>query len=105
MIICCCHYLRHRRVDHHGDGAGCYCRARGRLHPIGGLGVALAVTVLLFPVVQPYLLYDNSAGRLGNLPYRVRAILATLIVGISRSDRQQTACAVSDRGDCAAPSS
>ena len=27
---------------------------RGRLHPVGGLGVALGVTVLLFPVVQPW---------------------------------------------------
>src|SRR6478752_10552512 len=26
---------------------------RGRLHPVGGLGVALGMTVLLFPVVQP----------------------------------------------------
>ena len=29
---------------------------RGRLHPVGGLGVALGVTVLLFPVVQPWYL-------------------------------------------------
>jgi len=29
---------------------------RGRLHPIGGLGVALGITVLLFPVVQPWYL-------------------------------------------------
>jgi len=27
---------------------------RGRLHPVGGLGVALGITVLLFPVVQPW---------------------------------------------------
>ena len=27
---------------------------RGRLHPVGGLGVALGATVLLFPVVQPW---------------------------------------------------
>ena len=27
---------------------------RGRLHPVGGLGVALGMTVLLFPVVQPW---------------------------------------------------
>ncbi len=27
---------------------------RGRLHPVGGLGVALGLTVLLFPVVQPW---------------------------------------------------
>ena len=29
---------------------------RGRLHPVGGLGVALGMTVLLFPVVQPWYL-------------------------------------------------
>src|SRR6201997_5334617 len=29
---------------------------RGRLHPIGGLGVALGICVLLFPVVQPWYL-------------------------------------------------
>ena len=29
---------------------------RGRLHPVGGLGVALGATVLLFPVVQPWYL-------------------------------------------------
>jgi len=27
---------------------------RGRLHPVGGLGVALGMTVLLFPVVEPW---------------------------------------------------
>ena len=41
---------------------------RGRLHPVGGLGVALGATVLLFPVVQPwYLLWaDHPAGRVGH---------------------------------------
>ena len=29
---------------------------RGRLHPVGGLGVAMGVTVLFFPVVQPWYL-------------------------------------------------
>lgn len=29
---------------------------RGRLHPVGGLGVALGATVLFFPVVQPWYL-------------------------------------------------
>ena len=29
---------------------------RGRLHPVGGLGVALGGTILLFPVVQPWYL-------------------------------------------------
>jgi alpha-1,6-mannosyltransferase len=50
---------------------------RGRLHPIGGLGVALGVTVLLFPVVQPwYLLWATRTG------FRVAAIIVTLVVGI-----------------------
>ncbi|OSC40783.1 polyprenol phosphomannose-dependent alpha 1,6 mannosyltransferase MptB [Mycobacterium decipiens] len=58
---------------------------RGRLHPVGGLGVALAITVLLFPVVQPwYLLWAITplaawATRPG---FRVAAIAVTLIVGI-----------------------
>jgi alpha-1,6-mannosyltransferase len=58
---------------------------RGRLHPIGGLGVALGVTVLLFPVVQPwYLLWaiiplGAWATRTG---FRVAAIAITLVVGI-----------------------
>ncbi|SON63185.1 Alpha-(1-_6)-mannopyranosyltransferase [Mycobacterium simulans] len=58
---------------------------RGRLHPIGGLGVALGITVLLFPVVQPwYLLWAiiplaTWASRTG---FRVAAIMVTLIVGI-----------------------
>ena len=58
---------------------------RGRLHPIGGLGVALCVTVLLFPVVQPwYLLWaiiplSAWATRPG---FRVAAIVVTLVVGI-----------------------
>lgn len=58
---------------------------RGRLHPIGGLGVALAVTVLLFPVVQPwYLLWAiiPLAAWATRPGFRVAAILATLIVGI-----------------------
>ena len=40
---------------------------RGRLHPVGGLGVALGATVLLFPVVQPVIpaVGDHSAGMLG----------------------------------------
>jgi alpha-1,6-mannosyltransferase len=58
---------------------------RGRLHPIGGLGVALGATVLLFPVVQPwYLLWaiiplSAWATRPG---FRVAAIVVTLVVGI-----------------------
>ncbi|GJF12304.1 putative alpha-(1-_6)-mannopyranosyltransferase [Mycolicibacterium cyprinidarum] len=58
---------------------------RGRLHPVGGLGVALGATVLLFPVVQPwYLLWAiiplaTWATRPG---FRAAAIAATLLVGI-----------------------
>jgi alpha-1,6-mannosyltransferase len=58
---------------------------RGRLHPIGGLGVALGATILLFPVVQPwYLLWAiiplaTWATRQG---FRGTAIGTTLVVGI-----------------------
>ncbi|MGK2903456.1 MAG: polyprenol phosphomannose-dependent alpha 1,6 mannosyltransferase MptB [Mycobacterium sp.] len=58
---------------------------RGRLHPVGGLGVALGATVLLFPVVQPwYLLWAiiplaTWATRPG---FRGSAIAITLVVGI-----------------------
>lgn len=58
---------------------------RGRLHPVGGLGVALGATVLLFPVVQPwYLLWAIIplacwATRPG---FRIAAIIITLVVGI-----------------------
>ncbi|KUI27841.1 hypothetical protein AU196_17760 [Mycobacterium sp. IS-1742] len=58
---------------------------RGRLHPVGGLGVALGATVLLFPVVQPwYLLWAiiplaTWATRPG---FRGSTIAVTLIVGI-----------------------
>jgi alpha-1,6-mannosyltransferase len=58
---------------------------RGRLHPVGGLGVALGATVLLFPVVQPwYVLWAIIplacwATRPG---FRIAAIAMTLIVGI-----------------------
>lgn len=58
---------------------------RGRLHPIGGLGVALGLTVLLFPVVQPwYLLWAiiPLAAWATRSGFRVAAILITLIVGI-----------------------
>ncbi|MCV7098908.1 polyprenol phosphomannose-dependent alpha 1,6 mannosyltransferase MptB [Mycobacterium palustre] len=58
---------------------------RGRLHPIGGLGVALGVTVLLFPVVQPwYLLWAiiPLAAWATRTGFRVAAIVITLIVGI-----------------------
>ncbi len=58
---------------------------RGRLHPVGGLGVALGATVLLFPVVQPwYLLWAiiplaTWATRPG---FRGTTIAITLVVGI-----------------------
>jgi alpha-1,6-mannosyltransferase len=58
---------------------------RGRLHPIGGLGVALGVTVLLFPVVQPwYLLWAiiPLAAWATRTGFRVAAIVITLVVGI-----------------------
>jgi alpha-1,6-mannosyltransferase len=58
---------------------------RGRLHLVGGLGVALAATVLLFPVVQPwYLLWAiiPLAAWATKPGFRIAAIAATLIVGI-----------------------
>jgi alpha-1,6-mannosyltransferase len=58
---------------------------RGRLHPIGGLGVALGVTVLLFPVVQPwYVLWAivPLAAWATRTGFRVAAIVVTLVVGI-----------------------
>ncbi len=58
---------------------------RGRLHPVGGLGVALAATVLLFPVVQPwYLLWAiiPLAAWATKPGFRIATIAATLIVGI-----------------------
>jgi alpha-1,6-mannosyltransferase len=58
---------------------------RGRLHPIGGLGVALGITVLLFPVVQPwYLLWAiiPLAAWASRTGFREAVIFITLIVGI-----------------------
>ena len=58
---------------------------RGRLHPVGGLGVALGSTVLLFPVVQPwYLLWAiiPLAAWATRPGFRAMAIAATLVVGI-----------------------
>ncbi|GAA4535257.1 polyprenol phosphomannose-dependent alpha 1,6 mannosyltransferase MptB [Mycobacterium paraffinicum] len=58
---------------------------RGRLHPIGGLGVALGVTVLLFPVVQPwYLLWAiiPLAAWATRSGFRAAVIVITLVVGI-----------------------
>lgn len=58
---------------------------RGRLHPVGGLGVAMGATVLLFPVVQPwYLLWAIVplacwASRPG---FRGTTIAVTFIVGV-----------------------
>ncbi|HEX7270208.1 MAG TPA: polyprenol phosphomannose-dependent alpha 1,6 mannosyltransferase MptB, partial [Streptosporangiaceae bacterium] len=58
---------------------------RGRLHPVGGLGVALGATVLLFPVVQPwYVLWAIiPLAAWATLPrFRTAAIAVTLVVGI-----------------------
>lgn len=58
---------------------------RGRLHPVGGLGVALGATLLLFPVVQPwYVLWAiiPLAAWATRPRFRAAAIVVTLIVGI-----------------------
>ncbi|MGK2882801.1 MAG: polyprenol phosphomannose-dependent alpha 1,6 mannosyltransferase MptB [Mycobacterium sp.] len=58
---------------------------RGRLHPVGGLGVALGVTVLLFPVVQPwYLLWAIiPLAAWATMPaFRTTTIVFTIIVGV-----------------------
>ncbi len=58
---------------------------RGRLHPVGGLGVALGATVLLFPVVQPwYLLWAiiPLAAWATRPRFRIATIAVTLVVGI-----------------------
>jgi alpha-1,6-mannosyltransferase len=58
---------------------------RGRLHPVGGLGVALGGTVLLFPVVQPwYLLWAiiPLAAWATRPGFRLAVIIVTLVVGI-----------------------
>ena len=58
---------------------------RGRLHPVGGLGVALGATVLLFPVVQPwYVLWAiiPLAAWATRPRFRTAAIAVTLVVGI-----------------------
>ena len=58
---------------------------RGRLHPVGGLGVALGVTVLLFPVVQPwYLLWAiiPLAAWATRPGFRIAAIGVTIVVGV-----------------------
>lgn len=58
---------------------------RGRLHPVGGLGVALGATLLLFPVVQPwYVLWAiiPLAAWATRPRFRIAAIVVTLVVGI-----------------------
>jgi alpha-1,6-mannosyltransferase len=58
---------------------------RRRLHPVGGLGVALGATVLLFPVVQPwYLLWAiiPLAAWATRPGFRGSTIAITLVVGI-----------------------
>lgn len=57
----------------------------GWLHPVGGLGVALGITVLLFPVVQPwYLLWAiiPLAAWATRPGFRIAVIGVTLVVGI-----------------------
>jgi alpha-1,6-mannosyltransferase len=58
---------------------------RGRLHPVGGLGVALGVCVLLFPVVQPwYLLWAiiPLAAWATRPGFRIAVIIVTMGVGV-----------------------
>lgn len=58
---------------------------RGKLHPVGGLGVALGATVLLFPVVQPwYLLWAiiPLAAWATRPGFRIATIAVSLVVGI-----------------------
>ena len=58
---------------------------RGKLHPIGGLGVALGICVLLFPVVQPWYLlwaFIPLAAWATRPGFRVAVIVITLVVGI-----------------------
>lgn len=58
---------------------------RGKLHPVGGLGVALGMTVLLFPVVQPwYVLWAviPLAAWATRPAFRSTTIVVTLMVGI-----------------------
>jgi alpha-1,6-mannosyltransferase len=58
---------------------------RGRLHPVGGLGVALGGTVLLFPVVQPwYLLWAiiPLAAWATRPSFRMAVIIVTIVVGV-----------------------
>lgn len=58
---------------------------QGWLHPVGGLGVALGITVLLFPVVQPwYLLWAiiPLAAWATRPSFRIAVIAVTLVVGI-----------------------
>jgi alpha-1,6-mannosyltransferase len=58
---------------------------RGRLHPIGGLGVALGICVLLFPVVQPWYLlwaFIPLAAWATRPGFRVAVIVITLVIGI-----------------------
>jgi alpha-1,6-mannosyltransferase len=58
---------------------------RGRLHPVGGLGVALGMTVLLFPVVQPwYLLWAviPLAAWATRRSFRTATIVVTFVVGV-----------------------
>jgi alpha-1,6-mannosyltransferase len=58
---------------------------RGRLHPVGGLGVALGGCVLLFPVVQPwYLLWAiiPLAAWATRPGFRIAVIVVTIVIGV-----------------------
>jgi len=58
---------------------------RGRLHPVGGLGVALGATLLLFPVAQPWYVrwaIIPLAAWATRPRFRAAAIVVTLVVGI-----------------------
>jgi alpha-1,6-mannosyltransferase len=58
---------------------------RGRLHPVGGLGVALGGCVLLFPVVQPwYLLWAiiPLAAWATRPGFRIAVIAVTIVIGV-----------------------
>ena len=79
---------------------------RGRLHPVGGLGVALGATVLLFPVVQPwYLLWAiiPLAAWATRPGFRSTTIAVTLVVGIfgptANGDRFASSRSSSRRGE------
>jgi alpha-1,6-mannosyltransferase len=73
------------RLGDHTTAVLSLTRGIGKLHPVGGLGVALGATVLLFPVVQPwYLLWAiiPLAAWATTPGFRIATISVTLVVGI-----------------------